>query len=70
MTLRASVVFGTISFLAVAVLSLANLDKVEGEGFYMQGIMPLEVSAPETDLDSATVEGASTETPSTEDPTG
>ncbi len=66
MTRKASMVGGTVSFLAVAVLSVLSLDMVEGEGFFMQGLVPLEVSAPEPEVDSPKMVGDSTETPSTE----
>ena len=66
MTRKASMVGGTISFLAVAVLSLLSLDMVEGGGFFMEGLVPLEVRSPETDVDSSAVKGDSTETPSAE----
>ncbi len=66
MSLRTSVVCGTITFLAVAVLSLASLDMAGGEGFFMQGTIPLEASTPNADADPVAVEGDSAESPSTE----
>ena len=66
MTRKASMVGGTISFLAVAVLSVLSLDMVEGGGFFMGGSVPIEVRSPDADVDSSAVEGDSTETPSSE----
>jgi len=63
-----SIVGGTISFLAVALLSALSLDMVEGGGFFMQGIVPVEASAPAEEADSPVVEGNSTRDLSTENP--
>jgi hypothetical protein len=68
MSQRLSMVAGTISFVAVAVLSALSLDMVEGEGFFMQGLFTVESSAPAENADSPEVEGDSTRGPSTEKP--
>jgi hypothetical protein len=68
MSQRLSMVAGTISFVAVAVLSALSLDMVEGEGFFMQGLFPVEASAPSEEAASPDVKGDSTRNPSTENP--
>lgn len=62
MNQKTSLIGGTISFAAVLLLSFLSLDMVEGEGFFMQGLMPLDVSAPEVDVELPNVEGDSTDT--------
>ncbi len=68
MSRKVSMVGGTISFVAVAILSALSLDRVEGGGFFIQGLFPVEVSAPATEADSPDVEGDSTRAPSLENP--
>ena len=66
MSKRLSMVGGTVSFVAVAVLSALSLDMVEGEGFFMQGLFPFEACTPAVEADSQNVEGDSIRTPSAE----
>mgnify|MGYP001827759880 CR=1 FL=1 len=66
MSQRFSMVAGTISFVAVAVLSALSLDMVEGRGFFMQGLLPVEAGAPALEADSPDVEGDSAQNPSRE----
>ena len=55
MTPRASFVGGIISFTAVILLSVLSLDMVEGVGFFMQGVIPSKVEAPEVPEDSTEI---------------